>query len=188
VYQFAPSRKENEKRFQRRHLLRLLSFAFGSSLVLSRNQLGIAAQTTTQTKIPPPSAGAAVGHGFAGGTAMEEVTGIGGLFFRAHDPTALGHWCQQHLGVRSLIPTAGSRACTTLKEILSNCGNQRDQPFARLLRSSGLFLDLSWLGGQPFKSPAMAGVPDSAFAIYYCSAAHQLLQFFGITSPLHRDP
>ena len=28
MYQFAPSRKENEKRFQRRHLLRLLSFAF----------------------------------------------------------------------------------------------------------------------------------------------------------------
>ena len=75
-----------------------------------------------------------------------------------------------------------------LNEILSNCGNLRDQPLARLLRSSGLFLDLSWLGGQPFKSPAMAGVPDSAFAIYYCSAAHQLLQFFGVTSPLHRDP
>ena len=39
--------------FQRRHLLRTLSFAVGSSLVLGRNQLGIAAQTTTQpTPLP----------------------------------------------------------------------------------------------------------------------------------------
>ena len=187
MYQFAPSRKENEKRFQRRHLLRLLSFAFrvesclepeptrhsgtdnhpDKSLLLPRGRLlGMASQAERQWK----------------------KSGIGGLFFRAHDPTALGHWYQQHLGVHSLIPTAGSRACTTRKEILSNCGNLRDQPLARLLRSSGLFLDLSWLGGQPFKSPAMPGVPDSAFAIYYCSAAHQLLQFFGVTSPLHRDP
>jgi len=34
---------------------------------------------------------------------MEEVTGIGGLFFWAHDPTALGHWYQQ-LRVRGLYP------------------------------------------------------------------------------------
>ena len=31
--------------FQRRQLLRTLSFAFGSSFILGRNQLGIAAQT-----------------------------------------------------------------------------------------------------------------------------------------------
>jgi len=36
---------------------------------------------------------------------MEKVTGIGGLFFRAHDPKALGRWYQQHLGV-SLTPTS----------------------------------------------------------------------------------
>jgi glyoxylase I family protein len=30
---------------------------------------------------------------------MEKVTGIGGLFFRAKDPTALGRWYQEHLGV-----------------------------------------------------------------------------------------
>ena len=35
---------------------------------------------------------------------MEKVTGIGGLFFRAHDPKALGLWYQQHLGI-SLTPT-----------------------------------------------------------------------------------
>jgi predicted enzyme related to lactoylglutathione lyase len=33
------------------------------------------------------------------------VTGIGGLFFRAHDPKALGSWYQQHLGV-SLTPSS----------------------------------------------------------------------------------
>jgi glyoxylase I family protein len=91
--------------FLRRQLLRTLSFAFGSSFILSRNQLGIAAQTTTQPKVSPPPAGAAVRDGIAGGTEMEKVTGIGGFFFRAKDPKALGLWYQQHLGV-SLIPTS----------------------------------------------------------------------------------
>jgi glyoxylase I family protein len=92
-------------RFQRRQLLRILSFAFGSSFILSRNQVGIAAQTSTQPMTSPPPAGADVRHGFAGGTEMEKVTGIGGLFFRAHDPKALGSWYQQHLGV-SLTPSS----------------------------------------------------------------------------------
>ncbi len=84
-------------RFQRRQLLRILSFAFGSNFIFSRNQLGMAAQT--------PAAGAADRHGLSGGTEMEKVIGIGGLFFRAHDPTALGRWYQQHLGV-SLTPSS----------------------------------------------------------------------------------
>jgi predicted enzyme related to lactoylglutathione lyase len=32
---------------------------------------------------------------------MIETTGIGGLFFRAKDPTALAEWYQTHLGVAS---------------------------------------------------------------------------------------
>jgi glyoxylase I family protein len=40
-----------------------------------------------------------------GAKEMEKVTGIGGLFFRAHDPAALGLWYQQHLGV-TLTPTS----------------------------------------------------------------------------------
>jgi catechol 2,3-dioxygenase-like lactoylglutathione lyase family enzyme len=32
---------------------------------------------------------------------MERVVGIGGLFFRAHDPKALATWYLQHLGVGS---------------------------------------------------------------------------------------
>ena len=30
---------------------------------------------------------------------MERVTGIGGVFFRAHDPQALAAWYEEHLGV-----------------------------------------------------------------------------------------
>ncbi len=36
---------------------------------------------------------------------MEKVTGIGGLFFRAHDPKAMGQWYQQHLGVSLALPS-----------------------------------------------------------------------------------
>lgn len=33
---------------------------------------------------------------------MERVTGIGGIFFRAHDPAALSRWYETHLGVTSV--------------------------------------------------------------------------------------
>jgi predicted enzyme related to lactoylglutathione lyase len=36
---------------------------------------------------------------------MERVTGIGGLFFRARDPEALGRWYEEHLGVK-LTPSS----------------------------------------------------------------------------------
>ncbi|HUO36127.1 MAG TPA: VOC family protein [Candidatus Acidoferrum sp.] len=35
---------------------------------------------------------------------MEKVAGIGGLFFRAHDPKALGRWYLENLGI-SLTPS-----------------------------------------------------------------------------------
>jgi hypothetical protein len=57
-------------RFQRRQLLRTLSFAFGSSFIWNRNQLGIAAQTSIQPKVSPPPVGAAVRDGIAEGTEM----------------------------------------------------------------------------------------------------------------------
>ena len=118
--------------FLRRQLLRTLSFAFGSSFILGRNQLGIAAQTAVPPKLSPPPAGGAVRDGIAGGTEMEKVTGIGGFFFRAKDPKALGLWYQQHLGV-SLIPTnpgqspwqqdAGPTAFAPFKETSSYFGD-----------------------------------------------------------------
>lgn len=36
---------------------------------------------------------------------MEKVAGIGGFFFRAQDPAALGRWYLDHLGI-ALTPTA----------------------------------------------------------------------------------
>lgn len=36
---------------------------------------------------------------------MQRVDGIGGVFFRARDPEALGHWYEEHLGVRKPPPT-----------------------------------------------------------------------------------
>ncbi len=90
--------------FQRRQLLRILAFAFGSS-ILSQTELGMAAQTATPPPTSPAPAEAEERPQSAGKTEMEKVTGIGGLFFRAHDPAALGHWYQQHLGI-SLTPTS----------------------------------------------------------------------------------
>ena len=112
-------------RFERRQLLRTLSFAFGSSFIFGRNQLSMSAQTAIQPKISRPPAAAAVRDGIEGGTEMEKVTGIGGFFFRAKDPKALALWYQQHLGILT-VPTAdgetswqqeaGATAFTPFKE------------------------------------------------------------------------
>jgi glyoxylase I family protein len=88
--------------FQRRRFLQVLSYAFGSSFIL-RNELAMAAQNPAQPASPAPPAKAAAKHE-SGGTEMEKVAGIGGLFFRAHDPKGLGHWYLQHLGI-ALTPT-----------------------------------------------------------------------------------
>jgi len=37
---------------------------------------------------------------------MEKVAGIGGFFFRAHDPDALGQWYSEHLGISLPTPTS----------------------------------------------------------------------------------
>lgn len=84
--------------FPRRKMLQTVSFAFGSSFMLSRNQLGIDAETTAS----PDSSLAEEGG-------MEKVTGIGGFFFRAKDPKALMLWYQQYLGI-SLIPTSAGQS------------------------------------------------------------------------------
>jgi predicted enzyme related to lactoylglutathione lyase len=90
--------------FQRRQFLKTLSYAFGSSFVLPQNELDMAAQIPAQPASPAPSAKAAAKHE-SGGTEMEKVAGIGGLFFRAHDPAVLGSWYLQHLGI-ALTPTS----------------------------------------------------------------------------------
>jgi glyoxylase I family protein len=65
---------------------------------------------------------------------MEKVTGIGGFFFRAKDPKALGLWYQQHLGIL-VIPTspeesswqqeAGPTAFTAFKESTDYFGDPK---------------------------------------------------------------
>jgi glyoxylase I family protein len=73
---------------QRRELLTALTAAAGSAL------------------LPGSFAGAeqipAASH-----PAKETVTGIGGFFFRAHDPKALEQWYQEHLGI-SVIPKSNN--------------------------------------------------------------------------------
>ncbi len=62
------------------------------------------AQNPSQSAPVAPPAGAAAQHA-SKGTEMEKVAGIGGLFFRAHDPKALANWYLQHLGIE-LTPTS----------------------------------------------------------------------------------
>ncbi len=38
---------------------------------------------------------------------MEKVTGIGGVFFRARDPSALAAWYAEHLGIAAMNGTTG---------------------------------------------------------------------------------
>jgi len=40
---------------------------------------------------------------------MHKVTGIGGLFFRAKNPAALGQWYKQHLGIELVPADYGER-------------------------------------------------------------------------------
>jgi predicted enzyme related to lactoylglutathione lyase len=80
--------------FPRRRLLQILPFAFASNLSSARSNPEATAQTG--------QSGGPVGS--TSGDA-EKVSGIGGLFFRAEDPTALAHWYLEHLGI-SLTPMA----------------------------------------------------------------------------------
>jgi glyoxylase I family protein len=85
---------------QRRQLLRILPYAFGSSVFLQLGESAMAVSAAAQ-----PAQAEKTPNDQSKGTAMEKVAGIGGLFFRAHDPKALGNWYQQHLGI-ALTPTS----------------------------------------------------------------------------------
>lgn len=74
-------------RYKRGPLLQLLAGAFGSLAVATSQNAAIAQSA-------PPDA-----------NVREKVTGIGGLFFRAHDPDALAKWYDEHLGVLP-VPTS----------------------------------------------------------------------------------
>ena len=87
--------------FPRRQLLQILSYAAGSSFFLPRNGSALTTQSSAQAANSAPAAKSATE---TAGTGMEKVVGIGGLFFRAHDPAALGRWYLDHLGIE-LTPT-----------------------------------------------------------------------------------
>jgi glyoxylase I family protein len=91
--------------FQRRQLLRIFSIGCGSSLLFGRNPFGMAAQTAAKPTTSPANAGEASRSPSGENTSMEKVAGIGGFFFRAHDPKGLAVWYQQHLGI-TLAPTS----------------------------------------------------------------------------------
>jgi glyoxylase I family protein len=80
---------------KRRRLLPILSYAFGSSVIPLRDEFAIAMQNPAS----PASSAAPAGKNELKGTKMEKVAGIGGLFFRAQDPKALGQWYLEHLGI-----------------------------------------------------------------------------------------
>ena len=92
--------------FPRRQFVQILSYAFGSSVVLPQLEFPMAAQNSAQTASPAPSAQAAAKQEPAG-TGMEKVAGIGGFFFRAHDPKALTKWYQEHLGIAPTPTSSG---------------------------------------------------------------------------------
>jgi glyoxylase I family protein len=89
--------------FQRRRLLQMLSYTFGSGII-SRNVFAIQAQNPGHPTNPGPVSKPAT-KDESGGRGMEKVAGIGGLFFRAHDPESLGRWYHEHLGI-ALTPTS----------------------------------------------------------------------------------
>jgi glyoxylase I family protein len=79
---------------KRREILQMVPLAIGAGVMFGADGVTAAAQTPASPK------DAASDHSGAAETALENVTGIGGFFFRAHDPEGLARWYQQHLGVR----------------------------------------------------------------------------------------
>ena len=108
----------------RRQLLQIFSFAFGSSVMPLGNQFAIAAQDPAPPASPAPPAKPATKNEL-GGMEREKVTGIGGFFFRAHDPEALGRWYQEHLGISSPVwqQEGGRTSFTTFPETTKYFGD-----------------------------------------------------------------
>jgi len=71
-------------RAPRRRLLRFMCLGLGLKFLPGASVFAVAGQGTNRSNE---------------GVGMEKVTGIGGLFFRAHDPKGLARWYQEHLGV-----------------------------------------------------------------------------------------
>jgi predicted enzyme related to lactoylglutathione lyase len=101
---------------ERRQMLGVLTAAAGS--VVLRAPLAEGAEPT-----PAP-----------GDQSVERVTGIGGFFFRAHDPKALSQWYQDHLGITVVPQSAKDQPWT------QQAGATAFQPFPE---KTGYFGDLT---------------------------------------------
>jgi len=82
-------------KMRRREVLGVLTAAAGTAL-LPGSLAAAAEQTAASNDLP-----------------KERVTGIGGVFFRARDPKALGQWYQEHLGVSVVPPSWNQEAGPT---------------------------------------------------------------------------
>jgi catechol 2,3-dioxygenase-like lactoylglutathione lyase family enzyme len=85
---------------KRRNVLQILALASGWPLVR-----GASGETREEQAAKVPEAKPAADAGLP----AERVVGIGGLFFRAHDPKALAEWYRVHLGVVP-VPTSYGQA------------------------------------------------------------------------------
>jgi glyoxylase I family protein len=67
--------------------------------MLRREVLGVLTAVAGAALLPEAFAAAEQTSDAPGSLPKERVSGIGGFFFRAHDPKALAQWYQDHLGV-----------------------------------------------------------------------------------------
>ena len=87
---------------------------------------------------------------------MEKVCGIGGLFFRAKDPAALGEWYERHLGV-ARVPKDYDAECWT-----QDAGETVFAPFA---------LDTDYFGAKDQQWMINFRVPDLTAMVTQLKAA-----------------
>ena len=89
--------------FQRRQVLQWFTCALWSTLFVPKLASAIAEQSTAASDNASRQLKSVAKSGEPG-SAKEKVAGIGGFFFRAHDPAGLANWYLEHLGV-ALTPT-----------------------------------------------------------------------------------
>lgn len=99
---------------ERREILQMVPLAMGAGAFFGIGEAAAVGQATNSVSQKPssqspssqaPSSQNSPGHDGSVAIAQERVTGIGGFFFRAHDPRALGRWYQEQLGIL-VIPTS----------------------------------------------------------------------------------
>ena len=90
--------------FERRQFVQLLACAAGSAITGSGNSAAQSAATLPAQPAthPTPQPESSVDME---SIPMEKVVGIGGIFFRAKDSSALAQWYKDHLGIE-LTPTS----------------------------------------------------------------------------------